>query len=62
MLSDEADVSYRLSSAYDPGQERGLAWDGPELGIDWRVSDPILSPRDGQNPTLRELTRELPDW
>lgn len=56
-LSAEADVVYKVGSHYDPSSERGLAWDDPDLGIDWRVEAPIVSERDRHNPRLRELPR-----
>lgn len=55
VLSDEADVAYMLSSYYDPDQESGLAWDDPEIGIEWPISDPILSKRDRGAPRLADL-------
>jgi dTDP-4-dehydrorhamnose 3,5-epimerase len=55
VLSDEADVAYALSSYYDPGAESGVAWDDPEIGIEWPISDPILSERDRSAPRLAEL-------
>ncbi len=57
VLSDEADVDYALSSYYDPGRESGVAWDDPEIGIEWPISDPILSERDRNAPRLAELAR-----
>jgi dTDP-4-dehydrorhamnose 3,5-epimerase len=56
VLSDEADISYLLSDYYDPERERGIAWDDPEIGIEWPVSDPILSERDRQAPTLSDAS------
>ena len=60
VLSDLADVSYRLSSLYDPQTERGFAWDDPEVGVEWPVSDPRLSERDKTAPRLAEIADELP--
>jgi dTDP-4-dehydrorhamnose 3,5-epimerase len=57
LLSDEADVLYRLSSYYDPALESGVAWDDPELAIEWPISSPALSERDRNAPRLAELTR-----
>jgi dTDP-4-dehydrorhamnose 3,5-epimerase len=56
VLSDEADVAYLLSAYYDPESERAVAWDDPEIGIEWPLSDPILSERDRAAPRLAELT------
>jgi len=55
VLSDEADVIYRLSTYYDPDLESGVAWDDPELAIEWPIDDPILSERDKSAPKLAEL-------
>jgi dTDP-4-dehydrorhamnose 3,5-epimerase len=55
VLSDEADVLYRLSSYHDPELERGVAWDDPEIAIHWPISDPILSERDRNAPSLTDL-------
>jgi dTDP-4-dehydrorhamnose 3,5-epimerase len=60
VLSDEADVTYKLSSYYDPATEAGIAWDDPEVGIEWPVSDPVLSERDRSAPHLAEVMDELP--
>lgn len=59
VLSDEADVTYKVSSPYDPSTEAGIAWDDPALGIDWGVTDPIVSERDRSNPALADLAPGL---
>jgi dTDP-4-dehydrorhamnose 3,5-epimerase len=59
-LSDEADVLYRLTAYYDPELETGLAWDDPEIGIEWPISDPLLSERDLNAPRLAEVAASLP--
>jgi dTDP-4-dehydrorhamnose 3,5-epimerase len=56
VLSDEADVLYRLSSYYDPDLESGIAWDDPEVAVHWPISDPILSERDRAAPSLADMT------
>lgn len=53
--SDGADVLYESTAEYAPDAERGLAWDDPDLGIDWGVAAPTLSDRDRARPRLREL-------
>jgi dTDP-4-dehydrorhamnose 3,5-epimerase len=59
VLSEEADVTYKVSSVYDAAEERGIAWDDPAIGIEWPVEAPILSERDRSNPTLADALREL---
>jgi dTDP-4-dehydrorhamnose 3,5-epimerase len=60
VLSDVADVTYLLSSIYDPATEAGLAWDDPDVGVEWGVEDPLLSERDRSAPPLAEVADELP--
>jgi dTDP-4-dehydrorhamnose 3,5-epimerase len=60
VLSDEADVSYKLSSHFDPDTEAGIAWDDPEVGIEWPLADPITSERDRTAPRLAEIADALP--
>jgi dTDP-4-dehydrorhamnose 3,5-epimerase len=60
VLSDSADVTYKLSSYYDPATEAGIAWDDPDVGIQWPVGDPVLSDRDRNAPRLAEVAGELP--
>jgi dTDP-4-dehydrorhamnose 3,5-epimerase len=62
VVSDVADVTYKVSSYYDAAAERGIAWDDPALSIDWPMRDPIVSERDRRNPTLAEARDKLPDW
>ena len=61
VLSDVADVLYKQTAYYDPAVERGIAWDDPDVGIEWPAEiEPIVSARDAAAPTLRELADELP--
>ena len=60
VLSEVADVCYQVSSLYDPATEAGIAWDDPGVGVDWRVSDPLLSERDKTAPRLAEIADQLP--
>jgi dTDP-4-dehydrorhamnose 3,5-epimerase len=60
VLSEVADVTYLVSSLYDPLTEAGIAWDDPDIGIDWQVSDPLLSERDKGAPKLSEVAETLP--
>jgi dTDP-4-dehydrorhamnose 3,5-epimerase len=60
VLSEEADVTYQLSSYYDPGTEAGIAWDDPDVGVEWPLTDPLLSDRDKVAPPLAEVAESLP--
>jgi len=60
VLSEIADVTYQLSSLYDPATESGIAWDDPDVAVDWQVSDPLLSDRDKTAPKLAEVAGTLP--
>lgn len=60
VLSEEADVTYLLSSPYDPATESGIAWDDPDVGVAWPVEDPLLSERDKEAPRLAEVVKTLP--
>lgn len=54
VLSDMADVLYKVTSEYAPESERGVRWNDPAIGIDWHYASPILNPRDSQAPLLRD--------
>ncbi len=60
VLSDIADVDYQLSSYYDPATESGIAWDDPEVGVEWPIDDPRLSERDKTAPKLADVRDALP--
>jgi dTDP-4-dehydrorhamnose 3,5-epimerase len=59
VLSEVADVHYKLSSLYDPATEASIAWDDAEIGIEWPVSDPRISERDRTAPRLAEIADQL---
>ncbi|HOK22598.1 MAG TPA: dTDP-4-dehydrorhamnose 3,5-epimerase [Candidatus Hydrothermia bacterium] len=54
VLSNSALVLYRISSYYDPDNERGIIWNDPDIGIEWPVSDPMLSTKDRNLPPLKD--------
>ena len=60
VLSELADVCYQVSSYYDPATEAGIAWDDPDVGVEWRVENPLLSERDKAAPRLAEIAQTLP--
>jgi dTDP-4-dehydrorhamnose 3,5-epimerase len=60
VLSDDADVAYRLSSYYRPETEAGVAWDDPDVGIEWPATSYLISDRDRGAPSLAEVRDSLP--
>ena len=56
VLSDWADLHYKVTRRYDPHDSGGLRWNDPDVAIQWPVSDPLVTARDAVYPTLRELT------
>ncbi len=59
-LEDGSEVSYMMSEYYFPELARGLRWNDPEVGIRWPLSDPFLSARDQQLPSLSDLLTDGP--
>lgn len=51
-------LGYLVDRYFDGTDEWGIAWDDPELGIDWPAVDPVLSDRDRSNPSLAEALRD----
>ena len=52
VLSEEADVLYKVTAEYAPERDRGVIWDDPEIGIHWPISNPLVSPKDAELPPL----------
>lgn len=53
-LQDQTVVRYKVDRRYAPEFARGIAWNDPDLGVQWPVSNPVLSEKDAKNPTLRQ--------
>jgi dTDP-4-dehydrorhamnose 3,5-epimerase len=52
----DATLTYVVNQYYDGGKdENGVAWNDPDLAVPWGFDTPILSPRDAQNPYLRDI-------
>lgn len=61
VLSEIADVTYKVSTYYDPERESGFALDDPEVAIRWPDDvEAIVSERDRSAPLLSERAPELP--
>ena len=54
VLSDTADIQYKCTGIYNPKCESNIIWSDPNIGIDWPVSNPIISEKDLKAPSLAE--------
>jgi dTDP-4-dehydrorhamnose 3,5-epimerase len=54
VLSERADIQYLCTGIYNPKTESGILWSDAALGIQWPVTNPILSPKDEKAQTLAE--------
>jgi len=52
VMSDQADVLYKVSAEYDQELDRGIAWNDPQIDINWPIDEPLLSPKDAGLPLL----------
>lgn len=55
VLSEVADLIYQVTDEFSSEHERGILWNDPEIGIDWPIRAPVLSPRDAAQPRLDEV-------
>jgi len=54
VLSEEADVTYRVTDEYAPEVDRGIIWNDPDLAVEWPLANPSLSPKDEIMPRLKD--------
>ena len=59
VLSETADVMYKCTEVYTPGDEYGILWSDPAIGIEWPCVDPILSDKDLLHPLLADAPEEV---
>ncbi len=57
VLSEQAIFSYKVDAHYSPNHERGLAYDDPQLSIDWQIprEQRVLAERDRHHPVFANL-------
>ncbi|MGJ3259877.1 MAG: dTDP-4-dehydrorhamnose 3,5-epimerase [Rhodospirillales bacterium] len=53
-LSDTVDVIYKCTDVYAPEDEHGIAWNDPDIGIEWPIETPVLSDKDSAAPMLKD--------
>jgi len=55
VTSETCLFSYKCTEIYEPSAELGVAWDDPEIGIRWPLTQAVLSAKDQKNPRLSEI-------
>lgn len=55
VLSDFADLHYKVSQRYDPSDDGGLRWNDSDVGIEWPASTPVISERDRNLPFIQSI-------
>ncbi len=53
-LEDNCEVQYKVDELYYPELDRAIAYNDPEIGIDWGTDSPVISVKDTKAPTLAE--------
>ena len=58
VLSEFATFTYQCTALYDREADAGIRWNDAALGIDWPLSAPLLSDKDGKTPLLKDVAPE----
>lgn len=53
-LEDDTEVIYKVDNLYSPENDRGIAWNDPDVGVEWPTDNPILSDKDSKQPLLKD--------
>jgi dTDP-4-dehydrorhamnose 3,5-epimerase len=63
VVSDTAVVTYKCTELYHPEADKGVRWDDPRIGVEWPLTDPAVSDKDGRAPLLEDIAAEaLPEY
>ena len=58
-LEDDTIFMYKCTNVYSKEHDRGVRWNDPAIGIEWGVTDPIVSAKDEQHPFLADIAKEF---
>lgn len=61
-LTDHVEFLYKADNYYAPEADGGIRWNDPELGIDWGVTEPVLSAKDSTSPFLKDVVTGFEEW
>ena len=53
-LTDEVEFLYKADNYYAPEADGGIRWNDPELGVEWGITDPVLSQKDANAPFFKD--------
>ncbi len=59
VLSAEADVIYKVTAEFALELDRGIRWNDPDIGVQWPITDAILSAKDAGLPLLRDADNKF---
>ena len=59
VLSEDADICYKVNQEYSPEDERGIIWNDTELNITWPIDKPILQEKDSTLPVLKNADNDF---
>jgi len=62
VLSETVHLEYKCTDFYDASDEIAIAWNDPEIGIDWPLDAPTLSAKDAAAPRLADVLPPLPSF
>lgn len=55
VLSEMADVIYKCTTLYKPSDDAVIRWDDPDIGIEWPIENPLVSPKDETGIALKDV-------
>ena len=59
VLSEQANVLYKVNQEFSPENEKGIIWNDPEIKINWPINNPILSEKDLKLPLLKDINNNF---
>jgi dTDP-4-dehydrorhamnose 3,5-epimerase len=60
VLSERVHVEYKCTAFYERADELAIAWNDPQIGIDWPIKEPVLSAKDAAAPRLLDVVGPVP--
>jgi len=59
VLSEAAEVLYKVTREYSPENDRGVLWNDSDLAIDWKITSPLVSEKDAALPPLKNCAADF---